>query len=196
MNSKQFAKLSKPQRAFLVAQDALKQLPKLKVKAGSYIDGKITLPKTHSSKNAQRHIAKIVKKCDVCALGACLVSKIKLFNKVTLNDLALETEENVSWFTLDSEAIPALLGDIFSDEQMLLVEAAFEGAPHVAIDFPDNDALFDAYMARAESYGRAYPNARDRLRAILLNIVRNNGLFLPDNVTGDDETGDQAVCVA
>lgn len=111
------------------------------------------------------------KTCSVCAIGSIFLSYIRLKNKVPLDFL---TPSCFSGYTCDKKAMLTKLRDAFSTNQMNLIEAAFE---MMSIELECN---YDAdSLARALAFGSRYTDDKKRLRAILLNVVKNNGEFKP-----------------
>lgn len=106
----QFDKLNKKQKRIAIAKDVLKQLASSKRQliptTGVYFEGPgySYLGTVGEVRNAR--------KCYVCALGACFVSKLKL-----------SAPRNTS----ESPTMWKDLENIFSSAQMGKIEAAFEG---------------------------------------------------------------------
>lgn len=107
-----------------VAKDVLKRLrrKKLNVFSGNgYIVPKNTsyfeidnLKSSCQHDNSQEHLDKIESSCEVCALGACMLSHIRLFNKVVIED------------TFGGENAKFALGSYFSRQQLGIIENVFE----------------------------------------------------------------------
>ena len=95
-------------------------------------------------------------KCNCCAMGAVLMSKIRLGNDCTLGKL-----EHSS----DSFIIRELEG-IFSRHELRTMEHVFEG---------------EGDFSEMEFYKR-YNNAYDRLIAIMENVIENDGEFIVPEV--------------
>ena len=111
--------------------------------------------------------------CSVCAIGAAFIGYVNQYNNATLDDV----------FNEDSNKYIDILSDVFSRYQLRLMERIYEGRWE---DFPED---FEEYISLTEEeqdtleescdrYRRKYPDATDRLRAIMLNVVRNNGEFV------------------
>jgi len=92
------------------------------------------------------------KPCTVCAKGALLISSIRKYNNFSLQKAI---DDN-----LDSVASDEVR-DLFGDENADRIEEYFEGY--------DGD----------EKYLDEYPNDSERLIAILQNVVKNKGQFIP-----------------
>lgn len=127
--------------------------------------------------------------CSACAVGSAFLSAVRLFNNFMVNDLR-ENELSLGYrfsdplairLTNDAKAFSYLNG-YFSQEQLLLIEHAFElgnGCIHnddqSLIDEMENDPLFDL----AKSFGYQFEDPTDRLLAIWENVIANDGSFVP-----------------
>jgi len=112
--------------------------------------------------------------CGVCAMGAVFIGYINRFNEV-VND----SVKNVM-----STDIVTLLDGIFSEFQLRLMEFVFEGnwevCPAELDDCPEEK---EKLTRKGQQYYDKYPDDNQRLRAIMLNVVRNNGEFvLPQRI--------------
>jgi hypothetical protein len=129
------------------------------------------------------------KRCEVCAVGALFVSAIDQYDnynvencKNTYGGLII----GVYGFSMFS-----YLKKYFSAIQLSMIESAFEGvSTSTAIS---NDIKYDEYgepsseskalMAKidmaVDSYEASIFPAEGRMRAIMNNIINNNGMFIP-----------------
>ena len=100
----------------------------------------------------------VLGKCEVCAKGALFLAKAVRYNNVVV----------VQMNEADGDWDGAPLREHFSQAQLQLIEAAFEG--------------FDYDTHRGHSAARTFYNrfytATQRLTAILENIIRNDGEFV------------------
>lgn len=110
-----------------------------------------------------------VKNCTVCALGSIFVSQVRLGDsiKVSSEHEAYDVFEEL--YTRNSP-----LTRYFSDEQLMLIEACFEGAEGMY-----NSELGDYEGMLSGAYELQFPKDKDRLKAIMENVVRNKGKFMP-----------------
>ena len=157
---KKTKELTKAQMCVIVAKDALKQLEAEKYTActGIYVDWELEDKINYSKPDAQ--VQNIIKKhekpCDVCARGALLLSSIRKFNDVTVSKYQKRWESKSK--------------EIFSEKTLKLAEIAFEQW-HKLTASPKE--------LEAEIFGSKYNSETGRLKAILENIVTNNGEFKP-----------------
>jgi len=109
-----------------------------------------------------------VKKCSVCALGAIFMSQVSNFGGVTFTDgsHAYDVFE-------DLERSP--LKKYFSVGQLELIEACFEGLDGAY----SGDMVKSSDRVSAQAYYICHKNATKRMTAIMNNIIRNKGTFVP-----------------
>jgi hypothetical protein len=109
-------------------------------------------------------------RCTVCALGALFVATVDRRNEITVREI-VDGDGCTSWKFRD------YLQNLFSREQLCLIEMAFEQN-----DSPGDFGEFGVMVGRDEAldcwrWVDEFPDARDRLTAILENVVRNDGTF-------------------
>lgn len=97
--------------------------------------------------------------CQICAIGAAFVSLVNIENKCSVSNML---ERYNMW---------ARLGKYFKPLTLCLMESAFEGK---VIDQRDPSREL---IKQAVAWGKQYHNDTDRLRVIMLNIIRNKGDF-------------------
>jgi hypothetical protein len=102
----------------------------------------------------------VLGKCQVCALGSLLLAKAVRYNAVSVQDIA---DIRIDRLT-----------DHFSVEQINQIEAAFEGHSYSSA----NGTYLDDEVCN-ESWKAKYPDPSKRFRAIMKNIIRNKGTFVP-----------------
>lgn len=179
-DTRKFSKLDKAGKRVMIAKDVIIQLDlnKLKAVAGAYIDIKIMsgYKDTFKKKDIKANYSKI-NECRVCALGACLMSVTRLNNKLKFSDVGGGLKD------MNYTKVSELFKDIFTPNQLLLIETAFEGdtggdkyAYRVM-----NATLNDNQFVKAVGFNDEYMfNGDDSLlRNIMLNIIKNKGTFKP-----------------
>lgn len=187
----------------LIAKDVLQRLRYRKVQSGTYLsdmglrasnilddqenkyyeknkididDDSVELP--DELIDARKHIVKFEKECPACALGNMLLSHIRLFDNVGLNELSYDDGRDL---------ITDKLKDYFDSDQLDLIENAFESGGHYSF----TDFLHRPKAAKAELYNRKYPEAKKRLRVIMLNIIKNKGTFVPEDFRTKEEKAEE-----
>ena len=111
--------------------------------------------------------------CKVCALGAILLSKARLYDKIPIN------YKDTNYYVFREWLIGGLL-DVFDREQLDLIEIAFEVSDYVVRSFVSYPTPDEALIHKAVQFGDNYPyHPTDRMRAIMNNIIDNNGHFVP-----------------
>jgi hypothetical protein len=171
-----------------IAFDVLQSVDSLKVDNHGYylsdLDGTVTIDKYGDDvdvrrqfkgdikEDATKHLPRL-QKCHVCALGACLISQVKLFNKMSISKLVVEDRSNPKHQAIDPnrQIISKLLSKFFCQSQLDLIESAFEIGGDYYSQAP--------YSVDAEDFGRNYDDPKKRLKAIMANIIVNDGEFCP-----------------
>ena len=164
-------------RAILVAKDVIKQIEHYSVCEGSYIN--VCIPNTTYDKIKPidlRDLIPTLKKariCKVCALGACLISKAKLFDNVPLEGMFKDSNITNSKYLLCNNKIHSLLQEIFPNQQAELIEAAFERSDNYGGNNSSENII------KAVDFGNNFDFPKERLIAIMQNIIDNRGFFIP-----------------
>lgn len=128
--------LTDAQKRVQVARDVIEQLnaETLVSQPGQYVEMRVQEVKAEITKDSQiKEVFDSLPTCKVCVLGACFVSMVRRYNDITINDLNMpETHQwgALDWFgnvIADLRVHQKYLSRLFSDEQMLLIEVAYEG---------------------------------------------------------------------
>lgn len=132
-----------------------------------YIEKRLDKDESLCRVDASEYVNK-VKKCSVCALGAIFMSQVGNFGGITF------TSGSYAYSVFeDLERSP--LKRYFSISQLELIESCFEGL----------DGTYSGSMAKnsdrvsAQAYYVCYKNSTERMTAIMNNIIRNKGTFVP-----------------
>lgn len=106
--------------------------------------------------------------CTVCGIAACFVAAVDKIDDITLGEAD----------GMSDNAMRDYLCRWFSKEQVRLIEAAFERDFSFAyhhVESGDRGEVSDA----AEAFGRQHVDPKERLIAIMKNIIDNEGTFRP-----------------
>ena len=184
-------KLTKEQKRVLIAKDALAQLMlgKIKVKqnTGFVVFAERAIEKIKravlkdSSIELKKLLPKVVDDCTVCAVGALFLSHVRNFNNfrakraTTTNGIvdSVCPREYHNGYGHVKDGTNKVL-KYFDIDNLILIEKAFEGW------WSDYDYV------NTHQYIIDYPNSRTRLKVILKNIIRNNGTFVPEFISGTE----------
>lgn len=181
-------------KAVKIARDVLEQLriKRLIAAAGTYCEVKTEQKDEDIWDYQNKSFQEIYNtrqnvKCEVCAIGSLFVSLVHLENTETLEDV-------------DSPKFEALferLSDVFHPRDLLLMEFVFEEGhcgelAESTYDRDENDdVLHGTYrftrqeLEKAKKYGEKQRDDHERLRVIMLNVIRNKGRFvLPQRIRG------------
>jgi hypothetical protein len=204
-----FAALSTVEKRIKVAKDVIAQLnaKELSARSGCYINANIphqayyNADGTSKGDFGERDFREVLEetgaRCDVCALGAMFVTTVKIRNEITTDKGRFSRGEDMHKY----------LADVFSKDQLRLIESAFEREAYryqVDVDahgnvIADDDettpiegkvddqssSLTDDDYDAATQFGWDNPghnnisSTDERLRAIMNNIIANNGTFCP-----------------
>lgn len=164
-------RLTKAQRRVAIAKDVLKHLRTMRIAAGQYLHGYIESG-IDNGEDAQARLPEIRKKCNVCAMGACLLGHIGAFDRLKMNSMFTSYGSPL----VDREEIVEILKNSFQKSDLLLIEAAFEKTYYSWT----LDVLSKEKILAAVRFGRKNGPPRKRLKAIMRNIVKNNGDFIPE----------------
>lgn len=170
---------TKAEKRVAIAKDVIKQLElkKLVATPGTYFSiSQRVAEKLKPTAQLQKELKKIPK-CEVCALGACFVSAVRKFNDLTVQEVELgKYNDELGLYTssdLGRDGTTDKLNEFFEPEQLNRIEQAFEG--------------WDRSVYHNDEYGTVafyakYPNATRRMKAIMQNIIRNKGEFIPKDL--------------
>lgn len=163
--NRRFAAMSVERQRITIAKDVLAMLATKKILPQSdagYTDLDWYTYKYKPETPLDALIATRVTTCDVCAVGAMFVATVMRHNCIALGDF-----DDLNWF----HDIAKYLKKFFPKAQLALIEAAFEGT------VINGNAGLRKERAACEFRDRL-PNDRDRLKAIMENIIANNGTFV------------------
>lgn len=180
----EFIRMSKAQKRIAIAKDVLVQLDAEKMKAGdtyceiqfeSLKSEEFGLKEYVSKKVELQTLLPKVKKCKVCAIGSMFISKVALGNqcKVDVEDYFGEGKAIVDSNLNDDDMIIRNLKGIFTKTELRYIEYAYEGR--------DVDGSFTSrsenFHDTVEKFYKSFRSRTFRLRAIMENIIKNEGTF-------------------
>lgn len=169
-----FKKLTPAQKRVAIAKDVLKQIKakKFLIESGNFAIIRNGIMPDPDVFDKGYLLSKEVEACDVCAIGAAIISGIRLFNKVTFNNPHIDPIE--SW---------NLIREFFEPEQAVLIENAFEiGCGAYNENWSEEEPLPEVDQSeidKAMEFGQEFDNETERAVAIFTNIVQNKGVFKP-----------------
>lgn len=180
-----FNALPQNEKAIMVAQDVISQIKanSIRVTQGSYFSStKDSLffdnpDLSTASPEGREILAKA--QCHVCAKGAIFMSAIQHSNKMKLDKL--------TGFVWNAEVSRKVCRNdkIFTQKNFNEIEAAFEKDAKFVYTRTDGNgdragtAEEVVRGANALAFGKRYPGNKQRLAAICMNIIKNNGVFDP-----------------
>lgn len=185
-------------RAIAVARDVIAQLNKTSggytPSTGTYLFSEYTLDTSKEAGDLQEHLPALQEiGCTVCALGAALLSKARLYDAVPVTTLRLGGDGAFSDSLYANRQVCAEnLADVFSEDQITLIESAFECSD---MRRKPEDCEWREWMERsiprdiaaAIAFGQKFRSHRQRMMGIMENIINNGGKFVPF-ASGDGST--------
>lgn len=162
-------KLGLRERRIAVLKDVLKslRLEKYKATTGAYISSTYKAIDSDLSKDLKDILPKVEKKpCQVCALGSIFLSAVRKFDNFPVT-CAIEWAGRSISIDQDDMHLHLINEKLWSRRQLLQVESAFERWS------------FCSKSRSAVKFGRKYRDDNKRLRAIVRNMIQNNGVFYP-----------------
>ena len=172
-------KQTKAQIRVAIARDVLKRLDTKKLKAAN--NGYLNLKVTPTEKNRDSDFKSVLARqpvCTVCAIGGLFVSCCSKFNELptsTILDRPKQDTDRPGY--IHFEPLVPYLENYFSAEQLALVETAFEGSVVGNLDHQEVSA--DQEENACAIYYKHPNRPTARLRAIMQNIIDNDGTFVP-----------------
>lgn len=172
----EFNELSQEEKRIAVAKDVIAMVcaNKLLPESGSivFIYADHYNSPTFRSTSFKDFIKADNTQCAVCARGSLLASYVGY-----VNELTIEKATHNSLRVTSEHASDAKLKEIFSVEQLALIETAFEGD---SMAYSGNGVITEEDEDEAhENYYLYYYDEEERLLAIMENIIENNGTFVP-----------------
>lgn len=208
----EFRKASAAEKRVMIAKDVLAQIkaqryipehavwvsPTFDVKSEvKYNDGYAYDADEQSDRSVQELWAsKELQTCNVCALGGMFMSCVGLNNNTTIKNLNEETE-CLSDIIVNDGYISNGLNKFFTKSQLALIEIYFEGGSGgfyidglVDGDYGTVSSATRKLFSREDDDGYThltnfdakYPTPSARMKAIMTNIVENNGTFKPETL--------------
>jgi hypothetical protein len=186
-------------RAVRIAKDVLEWLGEglLHVGCGSYIRevGSTHLPSAfrycHRKMEVQDRLELLRTECTVCALGACFLAYVDRYDSCTFGNIGIHQP---LWpLSVSRSLVTRVMLDTFTSLDMELIEAAFEC--RIVRDVWCTAANNHLYSS-ALGFGRRYVNQRERLKAIMRNIIKHKGQFVPSKWRAPREVTNASVTSA
>lgn len=154
------------EKRVMISTDVLDQLTAKKIKAAHAGWALLTFS---APQNPKHEVCNIIDnaQCTCCALGAMMLSEVRINDKLKIGALMDDGGSGVD-FRMYHGGDEDRLCDFFDYQQLSLIESAYERGT----------GRYDG-TERSVSFGERYKTPERRLRAIMENIVANNGTFKP-----------------
>ena len=165
--------MNRNEKAIAICQDVLEHLQETRIGHGGYLYGSgLEIPP--DARDLQEVLPELQEKCQVCLLGACLLSKIRLYDQAPLGLLdrvGMREMVSINQWAMDSQ-----LHGIFDDTTLAYMESAFEMTPfrrNKDTDFTEAECL------GACVFGARFVDPRKRARAIVEAVIEQGGKWRP-----------------
>ncbi len=174
-----------------VAKDVLKWIKPSKVRSGYgyVVNNKQGSCSILAGKDSKKVAKKLQKECTVCAKGAMFIALVGMKNffdfnlvnyKISVGEFYTDYYRSIS---LEHDKFIGRLSDVFSRNQLDLIENAFEFTPEDTYEGGDNDeekyGTSEQPKLNAYKLGAKYKKDITRLKAIMNNMIKNKGTFKP-----------------
>ncbi len=164
LTEEQFISLSSKDKIIRLAKDVLFYLQKEIIVGERRVYGNIIgageAIKFIEIKNIFKNNTKT--KCEACAIGALFIAEVMYTNRARIVDI-------------ESNFMKTRLEEYFTTSQVCLIETAFE----MDYDFVGSNCEFPSLAFRAVTFGKQFEFDKDRMVAIMQNIITNDGIFIP-----------------
>lgn len=174
--NKKFHALTKEEKRVAIAKDVIKWIAedKLIPKKGTYVGLPSSLSKDiHEDTPLDKVFEK--EQCKACALGACFIAMVDLGNNIKIGEY-FERDFFCNSYAdekIKEDDMKSRLKRIFTPTQVNLIECAFEW------ENIDDWGVISRIQRKAITFGKKYNMSKDRLIAIMKNIIKNKGTFKP-----------------
>lgn len=167
-----FKKANKKRKIVLLAKDVIERIKLKQLKATAGVTCRLEDKRGVKAEDSIKEILPKIKNCECCAKGALFLGYIGRVNEMTVGEIEDETSHN-------SSEMKKLL-KIFDENQLSLIETAFEGHQVVNIDSKKEwIEIKEDVLDKAVQYFYDYPSSTKRLVAICENLIKNQGTFIP-----------------
>jgi hypothetical protein len=175
--NREFNKLPDARKRVVIAEDVLQQMKAKRfiAKLGTYIGVPYSVKEKFESSGegegepAPLHEVLEGVQCEVCGIGSLFVAAVDRMNECSVSDIDAVD---------DDRFMREYLGGFFEEDQLVLIEAAFEG--RFIRRGSTGYAEWSSEVTDAIRFGNsAGEDAAKRLRKIMKNIVDNKGTFVP-----------------
>lgn len=167
------------EKRVMIAQDVIDQLKAKNISAcsGTFID--FRFDEDAYKKSLQKEVLNKNISCEVCGVGGIFLSTILFTNKVNINENTNGRLDSLGEDILENKETNFTQAlKYFSKDQIILIENAFEIGDGY-FTYYCSDASKEKFIDKAIDFGAKYETDKDRLIAIMKNIIKNNGKFIP-----------------
>jgi hypothetical protein len=119
------------------------------------------------------------RQCTVCALGALFTSAVERFDRLKCGDVRARASCFMEGISIRGSDIKRYLNEFFSQEQIELIEHAFEGKDPggIVVSSASDRMRAMSFISIVTPSSAKAPEPESRMRIIMQNIIDNNGTF-------------------
>ena len=187
---KPFDNLTKAEKRVSIAKDVLFQLETNSVvpTSGNFVELFLEF-QFGSDISEGKFFSELVadsNECRVCALGALMISQLNVNGDVSMSELdgSPICNNRFGITPFNGFKFGDYIKKYFDESQLQLIEIAYELGNGL---FTEGDILcgvedeiYSVYIeSKAVKFGKRYKNLKNRMKAIMNNIIENNGEFAP-----------------
>lgn len=189
--NKLFAGKTNAQKRVLIARDVIAQINTEKIipKKGTWFEFELKnyrIDMKDYTSGRKQILCDDNTQCVCCGVGSLLASCVLFNNKVSTNSLDriwnIDFDASLDMFDRHSPEIKSGLLDIFSRNQLALIECVFENRTARSYDEYTNRGIppcpYDEVIKIIRLW-KTPADSTERLVAIMKNIIRNRGTFKP-----------------
>ena len=176
MTNKEFEQLPKNKQRVVIAQDVLAQIAANFIKPERQVFLALKRPLHVNLTGSVKKLAKTkqIVGCESCANGALLMALILKNNRFTMQDYLSYQGFVCKLDEKDTKGLKLLL-EIFSREQLALLESAFESGVN-CLDITFTGATKGKLTKFLKKHGKKGPESL--MIEIMKNVIKNDGNFL------------------
>jgi len=173
-------------KRIMIATDVIKYLDAKKIVSapGTYLLANFARPEDMAVEDNKEldSLLKVASNCDVCALGAIFYAAVIRHDNLKIGILSEfdDIAEGDGYFGIFSSTMFIYLKEFFPQKELCFIEAAFEGnLVNWYDDSDEGDRDYSGIIERCREFSKRFEDPEDRMRAIMQNIIDNNGTFTP-----------------
>jgi hypothetical protein len=177
--AKAFEDMTPNEKRVAIARDLIEHVNAGRVRAQEsvWLSSRGAVQFSNSDERQLDAVLKAVPTCTCCQLGGLLYATACRANAVKVSDVTNEYDDDDS---LDYSGFSGYLERYFEEQQLMLMEMAFEGGDGAfsGYDLDTNEETEDELEHAANAFYFRHDNDEERMVAICQNIIDHGGEFV------------------